>query len=99
MACMDTILPSFAQFEAAERARGASEVLRRDWPANRVVAEHTHPFRARALVVVGEMWLTCEGEIQHLLPGDRFEVPAGAPHSERYGPEGATFWVSRTNAA
>lgn len=96
---MDTILPTFAEFEAAERARhGANEVLRRDWPANHVVAEHAHPFSARALVVVGELWLTSGGETQHLLPGDRFEVPAGVPHSERYGPEGATFWVARRNA-
>ena len=33
-------LPSFAEFEAAERAQGCSEL-----------EEHTHPFRARALVV------------------------------------------------
>ena len=49
------------------------------------------------LVVEGEMWLTVDGETQHLRPGDRFDLPPGKPHAERYGPEGATYWVARTN--
>ena len=94
---MDTD-PRFTEFEAAERALGCSEVIARSWQPNQVVGEHTHPFRARALLVQGEMWLTCEDGTRHLRPGDRFELEAGKPHSERYGPEGATYWVARTNA-
>jgi mannose-6-phosphate isomerase-like protein (cupin superfamily) len=86
----------FSEFDAAERARGCTEVLARSWQPNTVVDEHTHPFRARALVVQGEMWLTVDGQTQHLRPGDRFELPPGTPHSERYGPQGATYWVART---
>ncbi len=43
------------------------------------------------------MWLTVDDQTQHLLPGDRFELEHGTPHSERYGSEGATYWVARRN--
>jgi len=46
-------------------------------------------------VVRGEMWLTRGGEAQHLQPGDKFELVRDEPHAERYGPEGATYWVAR----
>ena len=95
---MKTALPSYEAFEAAERARGCSEVLNRSWQPNQVVAEHTHPFHARALVVEGEMWLMVGEAVQHLGVGDRFELASGTPHSEKYGPQGATYWVARTKA-
>ena len=85
----------FSEFEAIERARGCTEVLARSYEPNTVVPEHTHEFTARALVVQGEMWLTQNGATQHLQPGDRFEVVRGTPHTERYGPQGATYWVAR----
>lgn len=97
MARMDTSL-RFADFEAAERARGCSEVIERSWQPNQTLERHTHPFHARALLVEGEMWLTVDGQTQHLRSGDRFELAAGTPHSERYGADGATYWVARTNA-
>lgn len=96
MASMDPRLPSYLEFEAAERARGCTEVLSRTWEPGQVLGEHTHPFHARALVVAGEMWLTVAGRTDRLGPGDRFDVPAGTPHAERYGPQGATYWVART---
>jgi mannose-6-phosphate isomerase-like protein (cupin superfamily) len=88
--------PAFSDFEADERARGCSEVLARSYEPNAFVEEHTHPFGARALVVKGEMWLTLDGRTQHVKAGERFDVPRGAPHTERYGPEGTTYWVART---
>ena len=61
-----------------------------------MVPVHTHPFEANALVVKGEMWLTEPGgPARRLVPGDRFHLPAHAPHDERYGPVGATYWVAR----
>ena len=33
--------------------------------------------------------------LRHLQPGDRFELAAEVPHTERYGPAGATYWVAR----
>ena len=86
----------FSEFEAIERARGCTEVLARSFQPDTVIEEHTHEFTARALVVQGELWLTQHGETQHLRPGDRFEVIRGTPHAEKYGPQGATYWVART---
>jgi len=39
----------------------------------------THPFAVQARVVRSEVWLSVGGE----------------PHAERYGADGATFWVAR----
>lgn len=85
----------FATFEADERARGCDEVLVRDWAPGTVLDTHSHPFTARALVVRGEMWLSVGESTRHLLPGDRFEIERGVPHAERYGEQGATYWVAR----
>ena len=54
-------------------------------------------FSVQALVVQGEMWLTVGERVQHLKTGDRFELNAEVPHAERYGAEGATYWVARRN--
>jgi len=50
------------------------------------------------VVTQGEMWLTCDGETRHLLPGDTFALSRGQQHAERYGSEGATYWVARRNS-
>ncbi len=92
-------LPSFTEFETETRAQGYDEVLPREWTAGQEVATHTHPFAVSALVVSGDFWLTCAGETRHLQAGDRFELAREAPHSERYGPQGATYWAARRNAA
>lgn len=85
----------FAEYADAARARGFEETLVRRWEADVLVPEHRHPFSVEALVVQGEMWLTAAGDTRHLVPGDCFAVDRDAPHSERYGPEGATFWAAR----
>jgi mannose-6-phosphate isomerase-like protein (cupin superfamily) len=86
---------TFEAFRADARVLGFPEALVRTWAANTVLDTHPHPFDARALLVDGEMWLTLDGRTRHLRPGDWFEVPAGTPHDERYGPRGATYWVAR----
>jgi mannose-6-phosphate isomerase-like protein (cupin superfamily) len=86
---------SFQAFEADLRAQGFDEVLTREWAPLAVADTHVHPFTAKALVVRGEMWLTVGDSTQHLLPGGTFALDAGVPHSERYGSEGATYWVGR----
>ena len=85
----------FESFAAESRAAGFEEVLERKWPPNKVLEEHTHPFSVQALVVQGEMWLTVAHSTRHLRPGERFTLDPGEPHAERYGAEGATFWVAR----
>jgi len=89
---------SFDAFKASAEAAGCDEVLVREWPAGTVLDEHRHDFDAQAVVVRGEMWLTLGGATRHLRPGDTFAVPLGTPHAERYGPEGAAYWVARRSA-
>lgn len=88
-------LPTFEAFRAEALMRGCDEVLERHWAPHTELPEHTHPFEACALVVRGEMWLACESGERHLLAGDSFQLAAGVLHTERYGPEGATYWVGR----
>lgn len=88
-------VPSFDVFAAQAREQGFDEVVERQWQANEVVPTHAHPFDARAVVVQGEMWLQVGQTLQHLHPGDRFELQRDIPHDERYGSEGATYWVAR----
>jgi mannose-6-phosphate isomerase-like protein (cupin superfamily) len=90
--------PDFLTFAAAAKARGFDEAVERAWPANAELAAHRHDFAVHALVVSGEMWLTCAGETRHLRPGDTFELAHAAEHAERYGPEGATYWAARRNS-
>ncbi len=95
----DTALPDLSTFESEMRANGYDEVLERHWTPLQVVATHSHPFDAHALVVEGEMWLIEERRTQHLIVGDTFDLAHGTPHSERYGGHGATYWVARRNSA
>ena len=88
--------PTFEAFSAEQRAIGCDEVIERSWKPDTIIETHTHPFSVRALVVQGEMWLTAAERTQHLRPGDRFELAANVPHAERYGMDGATYWVART---
>ena len=88
--------PTFDTFAAEQRTIGCDEVIERSWKPDTVVETHTHPFSVRALVVQGEMWLTVCDRVQHLRAGDRFELDREVPHAERYGAEGATYWVART---
>ena len=92
---MQTIAPTFTEFEAAARAEGFTEVLERNWAPLLVLDTHTHPFAVQALVVRGEMWLTVGDEVRHLQPGSRFELAHEQPHAERYGAQGASYWVAR----
>jgi mannose-6-phosphate isomerase-like protein (cupin superfamily) len=90
-------LPTLAQFEADARARGYDEVIERSWQPGTVLDSHAHDFDVDAIVVQGEMWLTVGDETRHMRAGDRFGLARGIPHSERYGDEGATYWVARRN--
>jgi gentisate 1,2-dioxygenase len=92
-------LPSFEEFQARMLASGYDEVLVRPWAPGTVVPDHTHPFDANALVVEGEMWLSVQGGAsRHLVAGDGFQLPAQMPHEEKYGSQGATYWVARRKA-
>ena len=89
------MMMTFDTFKQEALDAGFDEVLERQWDADIFLDTHTHPFSVRALVVKGEMWLGIDGETRQLTPGSIFEVAYEVPHSERYGSEGATYWVAR----
>ena len=93
MTAMDAA--GFHQFESRMRAQGYDEVLERSWAPLTQLDTHVHPFAFKALMVQGELWLTVGADTRHLRPGDTFELDRGVAHAERYGPEGATYWVAR----
>jgi quercetin dioxygenase-like cupin family protein len=86
---------TFETFEADARAAGFGEALVREWAPDAVMDTHTHPFDVQAVVTRGEFWLTCGSDTRHLKAGDTFALAREIPHAERYGPQGATFWVAR----
>jgi mannose-6-phosphate isomerase-like protein (cupin superfamily) len=87
----------FDAFADRMKKLGFDQVVKRVWKSLTTVEQHSHPFDSSAIVVQGEMWLTVDGRTEHLLPGGTFELRAHQPHSERYGAEGATYWVARRN--
>jgi quercetin dioxygenase-like cupin family protein len=89
---------TFEAFEASARADGYDEVIVREWAPGQVLEDHRHPFEVKAWVVRGEVTLTEEGRSRVLHAGDSFQLRRDAPHGERYGAEGATFWVARRHA-
>ena len=90
--------PTFEAFKADALAQGFDEVLVREWAPGQVLGTHTHPFAVKALVVSGELALTCDGHTRRIVAGKAFELGREVPHSEHYGPQGATFWVARRHA-
>jgi quercetin dioxygenase-like cupin family protein len=87
--------PNYARFEAQALRDGFDTVLERHWAPGTVLDTHTHDFAVRAQVSAGEMWLTVAGQTRHLRPGDVFTLDANMPHAERYGADGASYWVAR----
>ncbi len=89
---------TFESFKTKQLEAGFDEVIERTWQPNTVLDAHTHPGAVDALVVQGEMGLTVNGLTQHLMPQDRFTLARDVPHEERYGAEGATYWVARKSS-
>ena len=85
------------KFKQDALAAGVDELIERVWAPGQVVGLHVHEFDAEALVTRGELWLTRDGDTRRLTAGDTFQLEHGTPHAERYGPEGATYWVARRN--
>ena len=90
-------LPNFDTFAQQACAEGFDEVIERHWDPLTVLETHTHPFAVKAVLTQGQMWLSLEGQTLALRAGDTFTLEREVPHAERYGPEGASYWVARRN--
>lgn len=89
------LFDTFDAFEAHARSQGFDAVLVREWAPGTDTGLHTHPFAVQAQVVRGGFALEVGGTTRQLRAGDTFALEAEVPHAERYGAEGATFWVAR----
>ena len=58
-----------------------------------VYPEHTHVMATAHIILSGEMTLTMNGHSQTYRAGECCNVPAGAVHSPRMGPEGCRYLI------
>lgn len=93
----EQVTMTFEAFKESALAEGFDEVLERTWEPDTVLDTHTHPFGVKARVTAGQLWLSIGSQTRYLTPGDEFTLERDVPHAERYGPEGATYWVARKN--
>jgi quercetin dioxygenase-like cupin family protein len=62
---------------------------------NGTLADHAHPFEAKALILAGEIRIHAGGEIKIYRAGDVFHLRRDEPHRESYGPEGVDYLSGR----
>jgi quercetin dioxygenase-like cupin family protein len=82
-------------FENELREQGYREVVDRRMEPRAVNPIHAHEFDARLLVLEGAMTIASEGGERTYCTGDIFKMPAGRPHSETAGPDGARYLAGR----
>ncbi len=63
--------------------------------AHGMLAQHTHPFEAKALILASEIRIAAQCAERTHRSGDIFHRPAHEPITEHYGPEGVTYLVGR----
>jgi len=55
--------------------------------------DHTHPGLTAHIILSGEVTVTMDGKSQTYRTGDRCDVPAGAVHAARMGPQGCRYLI------
>lgn len=86
---------SLSEFEADALRAGFDDVVVREWQPGYTMAEHAHDYAVKALVVKGDLWVTCGDKVQRCQAGESFMLEPGETHSEGAGKQGATFWAAR----
>lgn len=64
----------------------------RDAP-NVCYPKHTHATETAHVILQGEMTLTVAGQTRTYGTGERCDVPAGALHAARMGPDGCRYLI------
>jgi quercetin dioxygenase-like cupin family protein len=77
------------------KAEGYAEPVRVRREPNGTLADHAHPFEAKALILAGEIRIHAGGEIKIYRAGDVFHLRRDEPHRESYGPEGVDYQAGR----
>ncbi|HYL63479.1 MAG TPA: cupin domain-containing protein [Candidatus Methylomirabilis sp.] len=60
---------------------------------NTYYSEHTHETETAHIILNGEMNLTMDGRSKTYRVGERCDVPAGAVHSAKMGPQGCRYLI------
>jgi len=61
--------------------------------ANAFYPDHTHAVDTAHIILDGEMTLAQGGETRTFSVGERSDVPAGAVHSAKMGPNGCKYLI------
>ena len=83
------------EYEAQLRRNGIEDVSIGEMEPNCARPEHAHPYDVEAMVLSGEITLTCAGERRTYRTGDTFSMAAGLRHAENVGAEGVRYVVGR----
>lgn len=63
--------------------------------AGGMLADHTHPFEAKALILSGDIRIATAASERVYQTGEVFHLQAMEPHSEFYGLVGVSYLVGR----
>lgn len=82
-------------FEETLTREGYEEIATRTTPGGKHNPEHSHPYDVHAMVVDGALTLDWDGRTRTYVAGEVFTMARGCPHTETYGPLGATTLSGR----
>jgi anti-sigma factor ChrR (cupin superfamily) len=80
-------------FEKELLAEGFSRIFVHSDGPNAFYPDHTHKGITAHIVLEGGITVTSEGKTGTYGPGERFDVPAGAVHSAKIGPQGCRYMI------
>jgi quercetin dioxygenase-like cupin family protein len=81
------------KFKEQLRRQGFSRVYAWQDAAGALYPEHTHEGLTAHIILDGEMTLSMRGGSKTYHAGERCDVPAGAVHSARMGPDGCRYLI------
>jgi quercetin dioxygenase-like cupin family protein len=81
------------EFGAQLRRQGFSRVYVWQDAAGAFYPEHTHEGLTAHIILDGDMTLRMRGSSKTYHAGERCDVPAGALHAARMGPEGCRYMI------
>lgn len=87
-----------SDFEHSLAAEGYGPPEVREIPAGTFNDRHAHPFAVKALMLEGELQLSCEGRTTTYRAGDVFTMAADCEHVEQFGPQTTRYLVGRRQA-
>ena len=83
------------QFRERAHALGFTEILVKEYVANRDGPLHAHDFAVMLLILEGEFALGFEDGRADYRPGELCELAAHVVHTERAGPQGAKVLLAK----